>query len=172
MRSKTADWKDLRDEYKQGNKGTEAGWGILIVDDDRETHSVTKFALSDYEFEGRGLRFQHAYSGDEAKQVLREANGLAVVLLDIVMESNKAGLCLVDFIRKELKNPFVRIIMRTGQPVRSPEYDLISDYDINEYLNKADLTDTRLCTAITSALRSYSHIQAEELEKVRVSSGS
>ena len=47
-------------------------WKVLIVDDEPEVHAVTKLALSDFQFNGRGLEFVSAYSGEEAKAVFNK----------------------------------------------------------------------------------------------------
>jgi signal transduction histidine kinase len=84
---------------------------------------------------------------------------IAVILLDVVMETDDAGLKLVDFIRTQLKNESVRIILRTGQPGQAPERQVIVDYDINDYKAKTELTADKLFTSLTAALRSYQQIQ-------------
>jgi response regulator RpfG family c-di-GMP phosphodiesterase len=146
-------------------------WNILVVDDEPEVHAVTKLALSDFVFNGRSLRFLSAYDGVQAKRLLRENNDIAVVLLDVVMESDEAGLVVADYIRNELQNHFTRIILRTGQPGQAPEKDVIINYDINDYKSKTELTAQRLFTVIIAALRSYRDIVAIEearagLEKI------
>src|SRR6202043_2949440 len=73
---------------------------------------------------------------------------------DVVMETDDAGLKLVDFIRPQLKNESVRIILRTGQPGQAPERQVIDDYKA-----KAELTADKLFTSLTAALRSYQQIQ-------------
>jgi phosphoserine phosphatase RsbU/P len=133
-------------------------WKILIVDDEEEIHNVTQFALSDYEYKEKGLHFLHAYTGEESIKMLRTEEDVALVLLDVVMETNDAGLKTVERIRKELHNEFIRIIMRTGQPGQAPEDEIILKYDINDYKNKTELTDKKLFTTITTGLRSYSDI--------------
>ncbi len=90
---------------------------------------------------------------------MRANPDVAVVLLDVIMESDTAGLELVEFIRKELKNDTVRIILRTGQPGQAPERRIIVDYDINDYKAKTELTADKLFTALTAALRSYQQLQ-------------
>ena len=87
------------------------------------------------------------------------------MLLDVIMESDTAGLGLVEFIRKELKNETVRIILRTGQPGQAPERRVIVDYDINDYKAKTELTADKLFTALTAALRS--HQQLERMVQTR-----
>ncbi len=83
---------------------------------------------------------------------------MAVVLLDVVMESDGAGLDLVEYIRKELGNDTVRIILRTGQPGQAPERQVIVDYDINDYKAKTELTGDKLFTSLTAALRSHQQL--------------
>ncbi|PWC55014.1 HD domain-containing phosphohydrolase [Azospirillum sp. TSO22-1] len=137
-------------------------WTVLIVDDDPEVHAITRVVLHDVEYEGRGLTFLSAFSAEEARAVLRATDDIAAVLLDVVMETDDAGLKLVHFIREELSNRHVRIILRTGQPGLAPERQVIVGYDINDYKAKSELTAQTLFTATVAALRSYQHIRAIE----------
>lgn len=135
-----------------------AKWKILIVDDERDVHSTTKLVLSDFSFEGGTIDFLSAYSALEAEAILKHNPDIAVILLDVVMETNHAGLELVHKIRNEMGKKAVRIILRTGQPGQAPERKVIVDYDINDYKHKAELTAQRLFTTVLSALRSYRDI--------------
>ncbi len=133
-------------------------WKVLIVDDDDEVHNITKIVLSEFTFDGRGIQFLSAYSGQEARQVIMQNPDTAVILLDVVMETPDSGLRVASYIREELKNNFVRIILRTGQPGSAPEEKVIREYDINDYKEKTELTYGKLYTTITTALRSYRDI--------------
>jgi signal transduction histidine kinase/CheY-like chemotaxis protein len=134
-------------------------WKVAVIDDDPAVHDGTRYALYDYVLNGQKLDIVSAYSADEGRAILRQHPDIAVVLLDVVMETDSAGLELVDFIRNELKNEMVRVILRTGQPGQAPERRVIVDYDINDYKAKTELTADRLFTAMTAALRSYQQIQ-------------
>ena len=134
-------------------------WRILIVDDDVDVHVVTKFALSSYNFQGRRLSFLHAYSGDEALAVLRKTPDVAMVLLDVIMETPEAGLRVARQIREELHNELVRIVLRTGQPGQALEHSIIIDYDINDFWSKADLTTRKLFTTVIASLRAYATLK-------------
>lgn len=136
-----------------------APWRILIVDDDHEIHSVTKLALAGVTLDARGLQFFHAYSGAEALSILRERDDIAMVLLDVVMETDDAGLRAAQAIREDLQNDEVRIVLRTGQPGYAPEERVILQYDINDYKTKTDLTRNKLLTTVVSSLRSYQQIR-------------
>lgn len=135
-------------------------WRIMIIDDDPDVHSATTFALGSLEIQHRALSFLHAYSAAEARDILQQEADIAIILLDVVMEQEDAGLQLVSHIRKTLGLSDVRIILRTGQPGYAPEIDAIRDYDINDYKTKSELTRTKLYTAVTSAIRSYEQICA------------
>jgi len=130
-------------------------WRILIVDDNVDVHVVTKFSLRNVTFLGRQLTFFHAYSGKEGLSVLRETPDIALVLLDVVMENDHAGLTLARQIRAELGNHLVRIVLRTGQSGQAMEQNVIVEYDINDYRTKSDLTTQKLFTTVISSLRSY-----------------
>lgn len=135
-------------------------WRVMIIDDDPDVHSATMFALGNLEIQNRSLSFLHAYSASEARQILAQESNIAVILLDVVMEKEDAGLNLVNYVRKTLGMHDVRIILRTGQPGYAPEIDAIRDYDINDYKTKSELTRTKLYTTVTSAIRSYEQICA------------
>src|SRR4030095_1492300 len=134
-------------------------WKIAVIDDEPAVHDGTRFALSDYRLNGQGLEILSAYSAAEGRELMRAHPDVAVVLLDVIMESDTAGLGLVEFIRKELKNETVRIILRTGQPGQAPERRVIVDYDINDYKAKTELTADKLFTSLTAALRGYQQLQ-------------
>jgi signal transduction histidine kinase/DNA-binding NarL/FixJ family response regulator len=140
-------------------------WKVAIIDDDPAVHEGTRFALYDYSLNGSGLALLSAYSAEEGRRLLRDNPDVAVVLLDVVMETDSAGLDLVGFIRKELKNETVRIILRTGQPGQAPERRVIVDFDINDYKAKTELTADKLFTTLTAALRGY--LQLQRMEETR-----
>ncbi|MDS4027104.1 MAG: EAL domain-containing protein [Candidatus Contendobacter sp.] len=134
-------------------------WKLLVVDDDLEVHSVTRFVLHEAQIFSRPLRLLHAHSAQEAREQLRRHPDIAVALLDVVMETEQSGLDLVGYIRNELGLTECRIILRTGQPGYAPELAVISAYDINDYRTKAELTHTRLITMVSTALRAYEQLR-------------
>lgn len=133
-------------------------WPILVVDDDPQVHAMTSVLLRDFDFEGRPFEVVGALSAAEAKAVLAERPDLPVALLDVVMETEDAGLRLVRHIRDDLDNRRMRIVLRTGQPGQAPERDVIVAYDINDYKAKSELTAQRLFTTLVSALRAWRDI--------------
>lgn len=137
-------------------------WRVLIVDDDADVHRVTQLALRRTEIEGRRLELLSAHSASQARELLSTESEIALVLLDVVMESQNAGLKLVRYIREELANSRCRIVLRTGQPNDVPEAEVMERYEINDYKTKTELTQTKLVTTIAAALRSYRDIVALE----------
>ena len=155
------------DEATDANSAADGSdaWVILIVDDDKDVHEATVFTLRGSVLLGRPLTFLHAYSGNEAVEVLKSHPDVALILLDAVMETEDAGLSTVQVIREEMGLDHVRIILRTGQPGQVPELDTITKYDINDYKTKSELNRTKLLTAIISALRSWQQIQKIEVSR-------
>jgi signal transduction histidine kinase len=131
---------------------------VAIIDDDEAVHEGTRFALKGYSLNGSGLEILSAYSAAQARDLLAAHPDTAVILLDVVMETDTAGLDLVGFIRDDLANDTVRIILRTGQPGQAPEREVIVRYDINDYKSKTELTADKLFTTLTAALRSYDQL--------------
>lgn len=155
------DW--LIDDGAESPKvAPEPPWRLLIVDDEADVHRVTRLALHGIEYKGRGLELLSAYSGQEGFEMLREHPGIALVLLDVVMETEDAGLQLVHRVRHELDNGLVRIVLRTGQPGQAPEQEVILGYDINDYKAKTELTLQKLYTTVIASLRAYESLVAIE----------
>ncbi|RJP77469.1 MAG: response regulator [Desulfobacteraceae bacterium] len=130
-------------------------WKVIIADDEMETHHVTRMVLRNYSFEGKKLCFLSAYSGEETLALLHRHPDTAILLLDVVMEKDSAGLDVVRYIRDELNNQLIQIILRTGHSGYAPENTVIAEYGINDYKSKIDLTSQKLFTTITTLLRAY-----------------
>lgn len=140
-------------------------WKILIADDDEGVHNVTEMVLRSFTFDKKPLKFINTYSGDETIKVLENQPDISIIILDVVMETDDAGLKVVKKIRNELNNKMIRIIMRTGQPGQSPAENILIDYDINDYKNKSELTSKKLKSSVITSLRSYMLIkQINELK--------
>ena len=137
----------------------EKSWKILIVDDDAEVHEVTKLALRDFTFENQSLTFISAYSAQEAKRLVQQHPDIAIIFLDVVMETENAGLQVVHYVREELGNRPVRIILRTGQPGQAPETVVAVNYAIDDYKLKTELTSKDLFITVVMALRAFSTLQ-------------
>lgn len=134
-------------------------WKILIVDDEEDIHHVTRIALKGFTFRGKPVVFYDAYSAAEAEKILKKHPDIALILLDVVMETTNAGLDLVKIIRDKLGNKVTQIIIRTGQPGQAPERDVIVSYEINDYKTKTELTSLKLFTVALASLRAYEAVQ-------------
>ncbi len=128
---------------------------VLVVDDDPEVHAVTRLMLASLRYEGRKIELLHAHSAAEAREFLARHPGIALVLLDVVMETDRSGLDLVRYIRDDLGNSGIRIALRTGQPGQVSENQIVSQYAIDDYVLKSELTYLRVQTLVTTALRTY-----------------
>ena len=151
---------DLENRQDAASPTNTPPWKLLVVDDDPEVHSVTRFVLQNLHIFGRPVCLLHAHDGQQARVQLRMHPDIAVALVDVVMETEQAGLELVGYLRDELHMAECRIILRTGQPGYAPELTVINEYDINDYRTKAELTHTRLITTVSAALRSYDQLHA------------
>lgn len=130
-------------------------WKILVVDDEPDVHAITSVVARDVKFHDRDVKVLSAYSSSEAIEILKEVPDIALAIIDVVMESEHAGLDLVKHIREDLGNKRIRIVIRTGQPGYAPPREIILRYDINDYREKSELSGNALFTLIVSKLREY-----------------
>ena len=134
-------------------------WKILVVDDEESVHTITELALNDYSFKNTKIKIFNALSSIEAKKIIDTENDIALVLLDVVMEQDDTGLDFIDYIRNSLDNRMVRIVIRTGQPGKAPEHEIITKYDISDYKSKTRFTIQKLFTTVTACLRAYDNLK-------------
>ncbi|OQY47244.1 MAG: hypothetical protein B6242_05595 [Anaerolineaceae bacterium 4572_78] len=151
--------------YSNDDSTPNQAWKILIVDDEKEIHNITGMALKKIMFKKKTIKLYSAYSGEEAKSFIEEHPDTALILLDVVMETDDAGLQVIKYVRKILKNQLVRIILRTGQPGQAPESQIIVSYDINDYKSKTELTKIKLFTTVIAALRTFDLLNTIETQR-------
>lgn len=133
-------------------------WKLLIVDDEPDVHALTKLLLRNFNYRDRSIEFLSAHSAEEARPILREHQDIALVLLDVVMETDHAGIELIDFIRNTLGNNAMQIVIRTGQPGQAPPLALVRSHSINDYKEKTELTQQSMLLTVVKALRIYEEL--------------
>ena len=141
-------------------------WQVLLVDDDLSIHAALRLSLQDMLVEGVPLQLLDAYSAAEAEEVLARNPEIALILLDVVMETSDAGLALVRHIRQRERNQTVRIVLLTGQPGYSPQREVIMNYEIDDYRLKSDLSADKLFTCVYAELRTYRALRALEQKRL------
>lgn len=130
-------------------------WKILIVDDEKELHQAAEFALQSFMFLGKTIELLHAHSGIEAMGYFQKNDDIAIAIIDLVMETPRAGMDLVHYIRKVICNHQIRLVIQTFQLGNGSEIDAIFDYDIDDYHDKANITAKTLRMLINGHLRAY-----------------
>ena len=133
-------------------------WRVLAVDDDPDFQRSMAFALSGMCVLGRKIELLQAGSHAEAAQILAREQDIAVMLLDVVMETDDAGLRLARAVREVLGNAELRIVLVTGQPGFAPVREVMEHYDINDYWSKSDLGIERLHTLLTANARAWMQV--------------
>jgi CheY-like chemotaxis protein len=139
-------------------------WRVLVVDDDEEVHLVTRLTLRGLEVEGRPVCLHSAKSRAEAQEVFASGPPFAVALVDVVMESATAGLDLLRWVRQDLGERATRLLVRTGHPGLLEEGRIAEDYDIHDYLPKAETSGRSLSARTAGAIRAWRDLQVVHAE--------
>jgi CheY-like chemotaxis protein len=144
-------------------------FNILAVDDEPDVLALTKMLLRDVTVYGLPVHVETARSKAEAIEILEEyraasAGGvqqmIAVALIDVVMETDHAGLELCDYIRNTQGNHVTQLFIRTGQPGAAPERKVVDDYDINGYFTKTEMDEDKLYSIVKSGIRQAETVSA------------
>ena len=143
----------------QRDQAAQDVWIVLLVDDEPEVHEITKLVLAETSFAGAPVELHSAYSAVDAKMFLESHPDTALMLLDVVMETDDAGLRLVTYVREQMGNTDLQIVLRTGQPGMAPEREVIPGYDINGYFLKTEMVAQKLRSIVISSLRAYKYIK-------------
>jgi CheY-like chemotaxis protein len=134
---------------------------VLLVDDEPDVLSISQLAMKGFQVFGLPITLYTAESKAKAIELLESEFAveaqigakLNVAFIDVVMETDTAGLELCDYIRSTLRNKFIQIYIRTGQPGVAPEREVIDKYDINGYFTKVEATEDKLYTLTKSGVR-------------------
>jgi len=133
-------------------------WKVLLVDDEPDVHEITRIGLKRFAYDGKSLKLISAYSAKQAREILQNDHNFTAAMIDVVMETEQAGLDLVRFIREEMGLSHIRLIIRTGQPGKAPEQFVIDNFDIDDYKEKTDLTTLKMYTMFRNSIKSYRDI--------------
>jgi len=144
-----------KEDEEEGEASVETTWKMLIVDDEESVHTSTKLVLNEFRYDGKPLKIVSAFNSEEARNAIKSEKDLAVIFLDLSLEKKDIGLELIEYIRKEVNNQLVRIILLTGRIDKGLENEVVMKYDINDYKIKTELPAYKLYTTMISALRSY-----------------
>lgn len=133
---------------------------VVLVDDEPDVHEVSRLAMRHFRVYGLPIRLHSATSKAEAIEVLNgltlgrpEISMASVALIDVVMETDQAGLELCEYIRDVMKNRTLQIYVRTGQPGIAPERAVLDRYDIQGYVAKVEATEDKLYTLVKAGVR-------------------
>ncbi len=134
-------------------------WDVLIVDDAPDILTLSELTMEDYEVYGLPLVLHMVQTKAAAIDLLQNdaelAMNLALAFIDVVMETDSAGLELCNHIREEIGNRLTQIFIRTGQPGLAPETTVIDQYEINGYFTKEEATEEKLYALVKSGVRQF-----------------
>lgn len=136
----------------------EKRYKVLSVDDCVDFQDSLRYALLDFRYQGCQVDFMAVQSAHEAASLLSRDKDIAVILLDVVMETDDAGLRLVKSVRELLGNAEIRIVLVTGQPGMVPLRETLLYLDINDYWLKTELSLERLQGVVANALRTWDQL--------------
>jgi len=134
-------------------------WRVLSVDDDADFQASLSHALAGTSILGRPVELVLSNAMSQAARLLARDRDFAVILLDVVMETDDAGLRLAKGVRDMLGLQEPRIVLLTGQPGFAPVNDVMATYDLTDYCLKSDLGRRGLTNVLTAAIRTYDQLK-------------
>lgn len=134
-------------------------WTILLVDDEESVHDNLEMYLRDMVHADKGVQFLSAFSAEEAKEIVKKHDGIAVIILDVMMETDDAGLGFIEYLREKVGNKETRVILYTGQSGIAPKREVSQKYVIDGYVdkNRSNGKDDDCYVAVLLALKAYEY---------------
>ena len=139
---------------------SDAAWKVLVVDDEPDVVEVTAMVFDGLEVEGRPVEVLRAYSAQAAIDAFTAQPDIAAAYIDVVMETEHAGLDVVRHVRDVLTNRHTRLIIRTGNPGLAAREEIVKHLDVDDYREKQDLTAERLEISLITTLRTYKKLRS------------
>ena len=130
-------------------------WKVLVVDDRFSVQKATGLLLKRMSYAGRDFKTLESYSFEETKQILENNDDIALIILDVHLEGADIGLQMMDYIRRNLQNENIRVILRTGYPTSYPEKSITEKYHIDGCLFEEENSFSKLEFEVVSAIQTY-----------------
>jgi signal transduction histidine kinase len=141
---------------KKNTVGT--SWKVLIVDGRSTVHQSTKLLLKKISFAGKGIQLLSSFYLEEAKKTLQKEHDIALVLIEAKINRPSFGLDLIEYIKKELQNNKIQIILRTGYPDSLPKKEITNKYEIDGCLSEEETSKDQFEFTIVGALQTYNQL--------------
>ncbi len=139
---------------------SDTAWKVLVVDDDPDVVEVTAMVFDGLIVEGRPVEVLRANSAQSAIDAFTADPDIEAAYIDVVMETDHAGLDVIRYVRDVLSNHNTQLIVRTGNPGLAAWEEIVKHLDIDDYREKQDLTAERLEISLITTLRTYKKLRS------------
>lgn len=130
---------------------------LLIVDDQPDIQLIARMSLRRLAWQGQTLDIHTADSGADSVQFVQNHPDTRVIIMDVMMEHERAGLDATLAIHKI--NPKIQVIIHTAQAALFSEQEVILNYPIVNYLTKSSESSQKLASMVLLALKNYDRLQ-------------
>ena len=135
--------------------GTTTAWPVLLVDDDPAILALMSLVVGRETLDGVGVEILKASSAAEARRLLTARTDIAVAVIDVIMETESAGLDLVRWLAESPAHAATRRVLHTGQPGEGREEQVTRAADIHDYWAKGTLRAPELRRRLLFQLRQH-----------------
>ncbi|WP_156924203.1 PP2C family protein-serine/threonine phosphatase [Halonatronum saccharophilum] len=153
---------DTKDNFGRDEEAFSV-WKVLIVSKNIGALKCDEEVSKGYFFEDKKVEFITVDSIKKAKDLFNEEINLAVVIIDISTLTEQRSLKLIDYIRDEINNRLVQIVLTDNDLKGRKVENIVKDYEINDYKVKGDLLSNCFQISLIIYLRSYKRLK--ELRK-------
>ena len=136
---------------------TNKEYKILIVNHKTHIHNSLNIILNQIARSSLNLKIMNAYSFNEAKKILDNNKDIALGIIDEDMKALDKGMNLIQYIREEIDEKSLRIIM-TGEHFDFIDIDFMIHYDINDIKQKKQLSFESMIGAVGTALVEFEQL--------------
>ncbi|WP_370980805.1 hypothetical protein [Agaribacterium sp. ZY112] len=131
---------------------------VLVIDDDESVHDVTRLVLRRKTVNGRKIELHSCLSAREAKELLSTKHDFCLAIIDVIMETEDAGLRLIDWIREQPTLNTMTLVVRTGQPGVNVEEPKVDHLDLLEYCYKTSVNASTLKGWVDEAAKRFEQV--------------
>lgn len=131
-------------------------WKVTIAHEDRAVHAAICLALENVRIDEKPLTVISAFCESDAKELIATHPDTALMVIAGKMGgNNEAEAGLVPWIREQLNNPWVRMIVLDQCAEKPIETDRMLQFDIEEFIPEKELIQARLRDRAIAAVKAY-----------------
>ncbi len=140
-------------------------WSVLVVDDDPVVRHLTRENLRGVDVDGLPLEIDACENTDAARKLIA-ATEYALIIMDVAIETEFAGLDLVEELKRSPGVGFTQVVVQSATPMTERSGRQAGMSGIADYWRKGEIAPLRMQVLVRGLVRAYATARSLHAEQL------